>query len=64
MPTYEYKCAECGKVCERRLSIKAEKPPHVMEPCKDPFTFCQHDRILSLSNFQLAGSGWAKDGYK
>jgi len=65
MPIYEYQCADCKQVCERKMSIKDNHPPHIMHNCNgDPLTFCEHKRKVSASNFQLAGSGWAKDGYK
>lgn len=55
MPIYTFECSKCGKIIEKLVpmgtdSIKCE---------------CGADtkKIPSLSNFQLLGGGWYKDGY-
>jgi len=56
MPIYEYSCRNCGELWE-------ELVPHnqVKRPCPNCYKLCK--RIISLSNFQLKGEGWAKDNY-
>lgn len=57
MPLFDYRCTVCGKVEE------------VLQKCvKDGEVFCWECnkpmmRMVSGSNFQLKGSGWAKDNY-
>lgn len=57
MPTYEYRCGKCGNFeCFQRITDAA-------------LTSCPHcgggevKRLLSLSSFQLKGSGWYKTDY-
>jgi putative FmdB family regulatory protein len=59
MPTYEYKCDECGHEFEIRQDITAK-----------PAIFCPNCRLCSLrriisggTGFILKGGGWYKDGY-
>lgn len=58
MAIYEYACKACELTWEEEQSIKDS--PH--EKCM----FCGEKaayRLISRTNFSLAGSGWAKDGY-
>ena len=58
MPTYEYKCQACEALWEEWQSIN--------DTAKE---FCPHcgaksaQRLISRSNFKLAGNNWASDGY-
>ncbi len=57
MPTYEYRCAKCGDF---------EVTQRITE---DALTVCPHcegkniQRLVSMSSFQLKGSGWYKTDY-
>lgn len=57
MPIYEYKCKVCSHQFEVMQSISelyAECPVcHVSST----------NRLISVSNFALKGSGWYADGY-
>lgn len=55
MPIYEFEC-KCGKKLEKLVS----KP---IKTTKCPFCGGRMHRIVSASNFQLKGRGWAKDSY-
>ena len=57
MPVYEYECQGCDKVFEVQQRI-----------ADDPLTTCpecqgQVKKLMSMSSFQLKGSGWYADGY-
>lgn len=59
MPTYEYECGACGECFEVQQRIT-----------DDPLASCPKcgkkgriQRLISVSQFVLKGSGWAKDGY-
>ena len=56
MPIYEWKCPKCGN------KFEALVPP---EPRLIGCINCGllMKRVISISNFHLKGSGWAKDGY-
>jgi putative FmdB family regulatory protein len=57
MPIYEYKCQNCEKDFEELQRITA--PPLASCPfCGGPVT-----KLLSLSSFQLKGSGWYVTDY-
>ena len=59
MPVYEYKCCNCGTICER-LRKFSEK--HLITECDN----CGHVANpveVSKSSFALKGGGWGKDGY-
>lgn len=59
MPIYIYKCSTCE--AEEEILQKLEDPaPEACEECKAEGTM---KRIFGVSNFQLVGDGWAKDGY-
>lgn len=58
MPTYHYKCFNCGKELEIFQNMK-----------DDPLKNCPGcllstlDRLIFPSTFILSGKGWFKDGY-
>jgi putative FmdB family regulatory protein len=59
VPLYDYECEKCGNRFEAKQSIHDE-----------PLKECQKDecegeikRVIGLSNFELRGSCWARDGY-
>lgn len=57
MPIYEYHCAACKK--DHEIIQKFSDPPLTICPaCGGKL-----EKKLSLSAFQLKGSGWYKDGY-
>ena len=58
MPIYEYNCSKCQKVLE--VIQKISDPPLAQCPeCKGPVA-----KTISLSSFQLKGTGWYKTDYK
>ena len=56
MPLYEYKCDQCNEVTESIENWNTKEINCLV--CNN----IAH-RIISLSNFELKGSGWYKDGY-
>ena len=58
MPIYEYRCKDCGRQFE--LIQKFDDPPRMR--CR----FCggEAERIISLANFHLKGTGWYATDYK
>lgn len=63
MPMYEYYCV-CGErfeeqrpVDERDTPIRCPNPEHAKGLEERVI------RVISLTSFALAGTGWAKDGY-
>jgi len=58
MPTYEYKCKDCGKEFEVFKSIKDESLPACPE-CNSHNT----SRLISATSFILKGSGWYMTDY-
>jgi putative FmdB family regulatory protein len=57
MPVYEYECPTCEKVFEVQQRIS-----------DDPLSSCPEcgsavKKLVSMSSFQLKGSGWYSDGY-
>lgn len=59
MPIYDFKCSKCGTIKEA-LVKSTEGPYEVWCPkCDSPMD----KEEVQLSNFQLKGSGWYKDGY-
>jgi predicted nucleic acid-binding Zn ribbon protein len=71
MPLYDYLCKVCGTMTavirsadDYRVPPDAEESAAVkVEKEGNP---CTHDweRHISGGNFQLAGRGWARDGYR
>ena len=58
MPIYEYACKCCGKEFELLRRIRDDTAPI----CQ----YCQSEnvvKVVSLSQFQLKGDGWANDLY-
>lgn len=58
MPLYEYKCKSCDKEFEVLQKINAE-----------PLSGCLYcsgkvEKLISVSSFQLKGSGWYVTDYK
>lgn len=64
MPIYEYRCSGCDKVFEviRKFSEK-DKELSCRELGCEKDEDCDKKLTMSLSSFQLKGSGWYKDGY-
>lgn len=58
MPIYEYICTDCGKEFEV-IQKASEAPLTQCEACGGTL-----EKKLSLTSFQLKGSGWYKDGYQ
>lgn len=58
MPNYEYRCQSCGKELEVFQRI-VDPPLKDCPTCSKPML----ERLISLTSFQLKGSGWYKDGY-
>jgi putative FmdB family regulatory protein len=56
MPLIDFVCTKCGK--EKEVLGKSSLYTRICE-CGEVMT-----RMVSRSNFELKGSGWAKDGYK
>jgi putative FmdB family regulatory protein len=59
MATYEYECTACKHLWEQEQSIKDE-PIKKCPACKKQ----KAKRMISKTNFQLVGGGWASEGYK
>lgn len=57
MPVYEYECAGCDKIFEVQQKI-ADEPIRVCPQCGGEVR-----KLISMSSFQLKGSGWYTDGY-
>lgn len=57
MPVYEYECGGCDKVFEVQQRI-ADGPLTVCPECGGEVR-----KLISMSSFQLKGSGWYTDGY-
>jgi putative FmdB family regulatory protein len=57
MPIYEYKCRKCGKEYEAFQGINEPD----LKSCK----FCKGNvhKLVSLSSFNLKGSGWYTTDY-
>lgn len=57
MPIYEYECKKCGQITEALQSFNdppLKKCPH----CKGKL-----EKLISLSSFQLQGTGWYSTDY-
>jgi len=57
MPLYEFLCSECGKTKTRIMPIDTKQKIIKCDCGK------MAKRILSPTNFQLKGGGWADSGY-
>lgn len=64
MPLYEYQCPTCGHCCERLQRYDAPAPacPQCSANKDEPPP--SMTRKISVSSFQLKGTGWAFDGYR
>lgn len=58
MPTYEYKCTDCGHVWETEQRV-SDLPLTSCPVCGKETA----KRLISLTSFVLAGGCWASDGY-
>ena len=61
MPLYDFKCENCERVEEMLLSSAGSFDTKLTCPECETETM---KRLIGLSNFKLAGGGWAKDGYE
>lgn len=59
MPIYEYRCSACDETNEVWAKI-SDPPPRECPSCGEADTM---RKLISLSSFQLRGSGWYADGY-
>jgi|Wag4MinimDraft_12_1082652.scaffolds.fasta_scaffold00013_8 putative FmdB family regulatory protein len=59
MPIYEYQCKKCSEVFELFESINSKNETRKCSKCGS-----EAKRIISLSNFQLKGTGWYVTDYK
>ena len=57
MPTYEYRCENCGELFEVRQKF-ADEPLSTHEKCGGHV-----ERLLSVPAFQFKGSGWYVTDY-
>ena len=58
MPIYEYECQKCGRITEALQGFN--DPP--LKKCK----YCKTgklEKLISLSSFQLTGTGWYSTDY-
>ncbi|AEI15718.1 regulatory protein, FmdB family [Flexistipes sinusarabici DSM 4947] len=59
MPIYEYQCEKCSGVFELFEGINSKSKIRKCSKCGG-----DAKRIISMSNFQLKGSGWYVTDYK
>jgi putative FmdB family regulatory protein len=52
MPIYEYECKKCGRITE---ALQGFNDP--------PLKKCKYCKLISLSSFQLTGTGWYSTDY-
>jgi putative regulatory protein, FmdB family len=57
MPIYEYECEKCGRIIEALQGFN-DPPLKKCKHCKGKVR-----RIISLSSFQLTGTGWYSTDY-
>lgn len=57
MPVYEYECSACAKVFE----VQQRMSDAPLKNC--PKCAGEVRKLVSVSSFQLKGSGWYSDGY-
>jgi putative FmdB family regulatory protein len=58
LPIYEYQCTNCGRTVEEMQRITDEP----LKKC--PFCKGKLRRLISLTSFQLKGTGWYVTDYK
>jgi putative FmdB family regulatory protein len=58
VPIYEYQCINCGRTVEEMQRI-TDKPLQTCPYCKGKLR-----RLISLTSFQLKGTGWYVTDYK
>ena len=58
MPTYEYRCNECGHEWEQEQKITAARE-RFCPKCKKEAA----ERLISRAAVVLKGTCWARDGY-
>ena len=75
MPTYEYRCVNCGWEGEATQKITDEPLEFIRHPLKGTsqinkhlgkgHTVCsgQMKRLISKTSFRLSGGGWSSSGY-
>ena len=59
MPIYEYQCQACGQMLEKLQKI-SDAPLTDCPHCNEP----KLTKQISLSSFQLKGSGWYETDFK
>lgn len=59
MPSYDYQCPKCGKLCEVIKSIKEFDRVELCPECKEEMS----RGIPTKTSFSLKGGGWYKDSY-
>jgi len=57
MPIYEYECKKCGRIIEE-LQTFSDPPLKRCKHCKGKL-----EKLISLSSFQLTGTGWYSTDY-
>lgn len=58
LPIYEYQCTNCGRTVEEMQRI-TDEPLQKCPSCKGKLR-----RLISLTSFQLKGTGWYVTDYK
>jgi len=58
LPIYEYQCTNCGRTVEAMQKI-TDEPLQKCPSCKGKLR-----RLISLTSFQLKGTGWYATDYK
>jgi putative FmdB family regulatory protein len=58
LPIYEYQCTNCGRTVEVMQKI-TDEPLQKCPSCKGKLR-----RLISLTSFQLKGTGWYATDYK
>ena len=59
MPTYSYRCTECG----HEFDIQQRITEDALKDCPECKKEALKKVIKSTGGFHLKGSGWYKDGY-
>jgi putative FmdB family regulatory protein len=59
MPTYEYKCPECGAKFDKVMRIT----DNTKVLCQSKDCGGEPERLISHTAFVLKGGGWYKSGY-